>query len=326
MENDPQLQDLRLFCLVVRHSSFVAAARDAQASQTWVSKRVAVLEKSLGVRLLNRTTRKVNVTDEGLKVFEWAQRAIESVEELRGEISHRAGIPHGVLRVCASARLGRDVVAPALSRMKQRYPGIDVWLELLDRRVDLIGEQFDLDIRAGEVFEPSLISHRIAVSSRILCAAPAYVELRGAPRTVSELSQHECVLLRERNEPFGTWRLHGPRGTENIKVSGSLASNDIDVVLRWVHAGHGIVMSGDWLFAPSLANGTLIRVLPDWYQPADINAVSSVRSAQSAKVRACIEFLREDFAHVLPATLTNEPEKVEVDGVRKAVKRRPKRS
>jgi LysR family transcriptional activator of dmlA len=274
----------------------VAAAREAKASQTWVSKRIATLESNLGARLLNRTTRKVSATDEGLKVFEWAQRLIEGVEEMRGEISRGSGVPHGELRVCSSARLGRDIVAPALSRMKQRFPAVDVWLELLDRRVDLIGEQFHLDIRAGEVSEASLISHRIAVSSRILCAAPSYVERHGSPRTASELAQHECVLLRERNEPFGTWRLHGPRGTENTKVIGSLASNDIDVVLRWAHDGHGIVMSADWLFASSLANGALVRVLPDWHQPADINAVSSVRSAQSAKVRACIEFLREAFA------------------------------
>lgn len=187
------------------------------------------------------------------------------------------------------------MVAPALSRLKQRYPAIEVWLELMDRRVDLIGEGFHLDIRAGEVTEPGLYAHRIATSSRILCAAPAYVARHGMPATAADLAGHDCVLLRERDEPFGTWRLAGPRGAENVKVSGSLACNDIDVVLRWVHDGHGIVMSADWIFAPSLASGQLVRVLPQWHQAADVHAVSSTRLAQSAKVRICIEFLKEQM-------------------------------
>lgn len=296
MLNDPQLQDLRLFCLVARRASFVAAAREAHTSQTLVSKRVALLEQALGVKLLSRTTRKVGVTDEGLKVYEWAQRILDNVEDMRSELSLGTSSPSGAIRIASSARIGRDIVAPALSRFKQRYPAVDVWLELLDRRVDLIGEGFHLDIRAGEVDEPNLIAHRIFVSSRILCAAPDYLLRRGTPATPAGLTQHDCVLLRERNEPFGTWRLEGPRGAESVKVSGPLASNAIDIVLGWAHDGHGIVMTGDWLLAPSLAAGSLVRVLPGWQQAADVNAVSSVRSAQSAKVRLCIEFLKEEVA------------------------------
>ena len=296
MDNDPQLQDLRLFCIVARRASFVQAAREAKTSQTLVSKRIALLEQALGVKLLHRTTRRVNLTDEGVKAFEWAQRILGDVEEMRGDIASGARELRGPIRISSSARLGREVVAPALSRLKRRYPGVDVWLELLDRRVDLIGEGFHLDIRAGDVAEPGLFAHRIAASSRILCAAPDYVARHGMPRMAADLANHDCVLLRERSEPFGTWRLSGPRGPESVKVSGSLASNDIDIVLRWVHDGHGIVMGADWLFAPSLASGSLVRVLPDWHQPADVHAVSSARSAQSAKVRICIEFLKEQMA------------------------------
>lgn len=296
MDKYPQLQDLRLFCLVVRHGSFVGAARDARASQTLLSKRVALLEKALGVQLLSRTTRKVTITDEGQKVFGWAQRILEDVEGMHGDLGRGAGEPHGPLRIASSARLGRQIVAPALSRMKSRYPGVEVWLELMDRRVDLIGEELHVDIRAGEVDEASLIAHPIASSSRILCAAPAYVERHGMPQRPSELTAHDCVLLRERAEPFGTWRLLGPRGPENVKVSGTLACNDIDVVLRWVHDGHGIVMSADWLLRESLASGSLVRVLPEWRQHANINAVTSTRSSQSAKVRLFLEYLRDAVA------------------------------
>ncbi len=297
MDKDPQLQDLRLFCQVARRSSFVAAARDAKASQTLFSKRIAMLEAALGVKLLHRTTRKVSLSDDGARVFEWAQRILDGVEEMRGDLVRGRAEPSGPIRMCASARLGREIVAPALSALKKRYPSVEIWLELLDRRADLIGEGFHLDIRAGAVSEPNLIAHRVRASSRILCAAPAYLKRRGMPRTPADLARHDCVLLRERNEPFGTWRLHGPRGADAaVKVAGPLASNDIDVVLRWAHDGHGIVMSGDWLFAASLADGSLKRVLPQWQQPADIHAVSSLRSAQSAKVRLVIEALKKEMA------------------------------
>lgn len=296
MTNDPQLNDLRLFCQVVRRSSFIAVARELGSSQTLISKRVAQLESALGVKLLVRTTRRVNVTDEGRKVFQWAQHILEGVEDMRSELGQEAAAPQGPLRIASSARLGRQIVAPALSRMKARFPALDVWLELMDRRVDLIGEGFHLDIRASEVDESSLIAHPLANSARILCASPAYLESRGAPQSPSDLAAHECILLRERAEPFGTWRLQGPRGPESIKVSATLASNDIDVVLAWAHAGHGIVFSADWLFRDSLNNGSLVRVLPDWGQPADLFAAATMRSTQSAKVRIFLEHLREELA------------------------------
>jgi LysR family transcriptional activator of dmlA len=294
VDKEPQIQDLRFFSWVVRHGSFVGAAREARASQTLVSKRVAQLESTLGVKLLARTTRRVNVTDEGRKVFAWAQRILENVEDLHTDLAGDAGDPRGPIRIASSARLGRQIVAPVLSRIKTSYPGLDVWLELMDRRVDLIGEDFHLDIRAGKVDEPSLIAHPVASSDRILCASPAYLERHGVPQLPTDLAQHECVLLRERAEPFGTWRLEGPHGPANIKVSGTLASNDIDVVLSWAHQGHGIVMSADWLFQDSLNSGRLIRVLPSWRQPADLTAAATIRSTQSAKVRIFLECLREE--------------------------------
>ncbi len=296
MDKYPSLHDLRLYCFVARHASFAAGAREAGISQTLMSKRIALLEQALGTTLLQRTTRKVNITDDGAKVLAWAQRILDDVEDMREDLARGAGDPQGPVRICSSARLGREVVAPALSRLKQRFPAMDVWLELLDRRVDLIGEAFHLDVRAGEVSEPNLIGHLVAHNARILCAAPSYVERFGTPASFAELSAHQCVLLREREDPFGSWRLTGPAGAETVKASGSLASNDIDVVLRWACDGHGIVMSSRWLLAPSLASGRLVQLLPQWQQTANIYAVSTVRSARSAKVRLCVEALREQMA------------------------------
>lgn len=290
------LGDLRLFCFVARRCSFSAGAREAGIAPTLMSKRIAQLERSLGVTLLRRTTRQVDLTDEGRKVLAWAQRILDDVDDLREDVARIAVEPEGPIRVCSSPRLGREVVAPALSRLKAQHPAMDVWLELLDRRVDLIGESFHLDVRVGEIAESHLIGHLVADNRRILCAAPSYIARFGEPETLAEIADHRCVLLRDRDDPFGAWRLNGPSGPESIKPTSTLASNDIDVVLRWACDGHGIVMSSHWLLASSLASGALVQVLPQWTQEAPLYAVSTVRSARSAKVRLCVEALRLQMA------------------------------
>jgi LysR family transcriptional activator of dmlA len=214
MDNLPALQDLRLFCFVARRASFSAAAREAGTSQTLMSKRVGMLEKALGVKLLRRTTRRVSVTDEGAKVFTWAQQILGDVEEMRDDIARGVG-DTGPIRIARARGWGARSLRRRYHGL-QRYPAMDVWLELLDRRVDLIGESFHLDIRAGEVTE----QNRSVTSSprtRILCAAPSYLKQHGAPNTPADLANHECVLLREREAPFGTWVLAGPAAGQSAR-------------------------------------------------------------------------------------------------------------
>jgi LysR family transcriptional activator of dmlA len=165
----------------------------------------------------------------------------------------------------------------------------------MDRRVDLLAEDFHLDVRTGNAGEPNLIGHRIVRSARVLCAAPDYLARWGEPQSLADLAQHRCLLFRDRNEPFGTWCLRGPRGNEEVRVSGDLASNDNDVVLGWAHDGHGILIGADWFLARSLAQGRLQRVLPAWEQPVDVWALSAQRTQESAKVRLFIEALRAEM-------------------------------
>lgn len=298
MLNEPSLSDLRLFAVVVKHASFVKAAHEQRLAQTTVSKRVAILEQALGVKLFQRTTRTVKVTDDGLKVYQWAQTILDSVSDMREELAVGQIEVKGPIRVSASSRLGRDYVAPALSKMKQRFPGIEVWLELMDRRVDLLGEGFHLDVRSGNADEPHLIGHRIARSSRFLCAAPAYLKKHGVPQSLDDLSRHQCLLFRDRGEPYGVWRLKGPRGWEEVRVTGDLASNDNDIVLGWAQDGHGIMIGADWFLANSLDEGRLKRILPGWQQPVDVWAISSLRTNQSAKVRLFIEHFKAEMSTI----------------------------
>lgn len=292
MLNEPNLTDLRLFTLVVKHASFIKAAKDSNLAQTTVSKRVAILEESLGTKLLLRTTRSVKVTDEGIKVFQWAQTILDSLKDMQDDLAVEQGELSGPIRISASSRLGKDFVAPALSKLKRRYPSLDVWLEIMDRRVDLMNDGFHLDVRTGNTDEANAIGHPIMKSSRILCASPAYLEKHESPRSLKDLAQHQCLLFRDRNEPFGVWRMQGPKGFEDIRVTGEMASNDNDVVLSWAIAAHGIMIGADWFLEASIANGKLKRVLPNWQQPTDVWAISTLRSNQSAKVRLFIEFLK----------------------------------
>lgn len=293
MADTPQLSDLRLFVDVVRQGNFVRTATELGMSPSYVSKRIAILEADLGVRLLHRTSRRISPTAQGEKTYEWARSILDGVRQMQDALAEDTAEPRGRLRVSSSFRLGRNHVAPAISLLARRYPGLEVSLTVLDRPVDLLTEGFDLDIRIGEVPEPHLIAHRIAQSQRILCAAPSYVERHGAPTQLAELAQHSCLVFRERDQPFGTWRLTGPRGLESVKVTGGLSSNNNDIIRQWALDGHGIVRLAEWDCVKSLRDGELVHVLPAYRWPADIWAVTTGRLAESAKLGVCVRFLQQ---------------------------------
>ena len=273
MKNTPELDDLQLFCTVTRLKSFTATAHALGVSNAFVSKRIGVLETVMGVRLLHRTTRKLALTEQGQVVHRWALRILEDVEQMGEAVSTEKIAPAGLLRICTSSGFGRNRVSPALSALAKRYPAVEIQLELLDRSVDLIGEDFHLDIRVGQAHEPHLISRRIARNARVLCAAPAYLAEHGVPATLAELASHRCIVIRERNEDFGRWALQGPRGMETVKVSGPLSASNGEVVHGWALEGHGIILRSMWDVGPSLASGELVRILPEYEQPADVWAI-----------------------------------------------------
>lgn len=289
--SDIEFIDLRVLCCVARLSSFVAAAQELGISPAYVSKRIAELERRLGVTLFHRTTRRVHLSTQGEAAYAWARRILADVDGLAIEMSNAQAAPSGPLRVSTSLRLGRNHVSPILALLGRRYPKLEIWLELVNSRMDMIEEGIDIDIRVGEVNEQNLIAQRVVRSERILCAAPAYLEKRGTPAGVAELARHDCLLFRGRDQPFGVWRLEGPGGVESIKVSGRAGSNHGDIMRNWALDGYGIIMLSDWDVAADLDSGALIRVLPGHAQAADVMAVTTTRSASSAKIRHAVEFL-----------------------------------
>jgi LysR family transcriptional activator of dmlA len=291
MNNDIKLIDLRVFCRVALLSSFVAAAQELGISPAYVSKRIAELERRLGVVLFQRTTRRVRLSAQGETAYALARGILADVDALGAEMSDARAALSGPLRVSTSLRLGRNHVSPILAMFGREHPGLEIWLELVNSRMDMIDEHIDIDIRVGEVNEQNLIAQRVIESERVLCASPAYIEKRGAPGSVTELARHDCLLFRGRDQPFGVWRLEGPGGVESIKVSGRAGSNHGDIIRNWALDGYGIIMLSDWDVADDLDSGAFVRVLPKHAQPANVMAVTAIRSASSARIRHAVEFL-----------------------------------
>lgn len=296
MNNLPNLEDLAVFVQVAKRASFAAAASELGMSTAFISKRIRLLEQNLGVRLLHRTTRRVSVSEDGERVYHWALRILDSVQRMGDEVSALHREPSGQLRIASSLGLGRRFVAPALSELAARYPQLDIRLDVHDRLVDLVAEGVDLDIRVGNEIAANLIAKPLARNRRVLCAAPAYLERRGTPRSLAELTSHDCLVIKERDHPFGVWHLEGPSGEENVKVTGPLSSNHGEVVHQWCLDGRGILLRSWWDVHDSLADGRLVQVLPEYQQQADIWAVHAAPLASSARVRVAVEFFRQYFA------------------------------
>ena len=295
MNNLPAPEDLRVFMTVVRKSSFAAAAQVLEASPAYISKRIQTLEVELGVKLLHRTTRRVAVTEEGERIFHWAQRVLDDMEHLLQEAQITRREPRGLLRVSSSFGFGRNVVAPALSEMARRYPQLQLRLEVFDRLVDVASEGLDLDVRVGDEIAPHLIAKRLADNHRVLCAAPDYLARRGIPRTLDDLAAHDCLVIKERDHPFGVWKLRSGVQERSAKVTGPLSTNHGEMAVQWAIDGHGVVLRSQWDVAQHLAAGALVQVLPAWQQAANIWAVYPTRLERSAKVRVCVEFLQGFF-------------------------------
>jgi len=289
-------EDLRVFVTVVRKGSFAAAAAELGMSAAYVSKRIGVLEDGLGIMLFQRSTRRVVITGDGERVFSRAQTILDNLDDLVDEVSERRRAPSGRVRICSSFGFGRNMVAPAIARLVAAYPGLQIRFEVFDRLVDPVADGFDLDVRVGDEIAPNLIARRLMDNHRILCAAPGYLARHGTPRTLQELRGHQCLAIKERDHPFGVWRLRGRSGEETVKVSGPLSTNHGEIALRWAVEGAGIVLRSLWDVQPHLDAGSLVQVLPEYTQEANVWAVYPQRLAGSGKLRVCVEFLEQQLA------------------------------
>lgn len=293
MPSEPQLSDLKVFSAIVQAGSFTRTAAQLGVSPAFVTKRIGILEGQLGVKLFHRNTRRVVLSQDGETVFATARKVIADMAALGESLTSSRNEPSGILRVAASPCLGRARISPIMSLLTQRYPLLDIWMELADREVDLIAEGIDIDVRVGAPPQQELIGHRLATGARVLCAAPSYLEKQGTPTALAQLMDHECLVARYREQSLGQWRLQGPDGAELVKVRGRFGSNQGEVILDWALQGMGIALLSEWDISAEVADGRLVRVLSPYYEPADLWVITGTRGIESAKISACIGFLRE---------------------------------
>jgi DNA-binding transcriptional LysR family regulator len=291
-------KDMQAFVQAAARGGFSAAARELALTPSAVSKLVTRLEDRLGVRLLNRTTRKLSLTPEGAAYFERARRIVADIEEAEGELASFRKRPKGLLRVNVLVAFGRRQLIPALPRFLERYPDIQVDVELNDRRVDLVKEGVDLAIRLGELEDSSLVARRICGVERAICAAPSYLARHGTPRRPEELRQHNCILVSGFPE-LRRWPFETRQGKKVIEVSGNVSANGGEAMLELAVLGVGIIRLIDFVTAPEVAAGRLQPILTEFHkeEPIALHAVYPQGRHRSPKVAAMVEFLLENFAH-----------------------------
>jgi len=286
--------ELAFFCVLVKQGSLAATARELNLTPPSVSRRLALLEERLGVRLLNRTTRRVSLTGEGEVYFQHAQRILGDIDELERQVSSSRAAPKGLLRVNAPLGFGRSYIGPAISGFSNAYPDVEVQLHLTDRTITLPDEAIDISIRFGNIPDSRLVAKKIAANRRLLCASPSYLRMASTPVYPHDLTRHKCIVLRQNEAASGNWRLGRGKINETVKVHGKLSTNDGEVALNWALEGHGILMRAEWDVAKYLRSGRLVQVLAEYETPpADIYAVYLERLNLSAKVAYFVEYLRE---------------------------------
>ena len=290
--------DLLLFARVVDEGSFSRAAERLSLPKSTVSRRVAALEAELGERLLLRTTRKLTVTDFGIAVLEHAHHVVEDVAAATSLAHNRQIEPSGRLRVTMPGDLANLVLAPLLAEFVLKYPAITLEVDLSARFVDLIGENFDVAIRIGDLRDDaSLAARHVAAFTGSLFAAPAYITRRGTPSEPEALMEHDALRIRARTGDAMPWMLK--RGDERWQgiPPGRATTNSPELLMRMALNGAGITVINDHFALPYLQRGELVQVLPDWHlPPVHAWAVFPGRRLMPARTRVFLDALTEKFA------------------------------
>lgn len=290
---DIEANDLLLFARIVESGSFSRAAERVGLPKSTVSRRIAELETRLGERLLQRTTRKLVLTEFGAGLLEHARQMVLEVEAANAVVQHRQAVPSGRLRVSMPNDFVSPVLVGCVPEFMQRYPAIRLELDLSPRRVDVLGEDFDLAIRMGDLpDDASLVARRLGVFSVGLYASPAYIARRGMPDHPDALMQHDTLSILSQGGGAPVWTLLGNHQQWEGRPPTLIAANSPALLVELARSGSGIAAVSDRYVAPYLASGELVRVLPEWCLPAITAwAVFPERRLMPAKTRVFLELL-----------------------------------
>jgi len=289
-------QAMQAFVRVVESGSFVAAAERLGISTSSLSRLIAELEQHLGARLLNRTTRRLSLTESGQSYYERCVALLAELAEAEALVGQSAAQPRGTIRLTCSYNMAEQRVAPAIATFAERYPDVNFELVVSDRVVDIVEEGFDLAVRVGQVGAESLVARRLGSMQLVLAAAPAYIARHGALAVPQDLARHNALTYAYAVTPR-LWRFTGPDGSvHDVRVTGSLHANSGDALLAAALAGLGVVNEPDFMLDAALTAGRLQRLLPDHTgQGGEIWAVYPSRRHLSLKVRLFVDHVAQAF-------------------------------
>ena len=292
--------DLEFFETIARSQSLAAAARELNVSPSAVTQRLQDLERRVGVRLLERSARRITLSDEGELLATRGRVISDDLAALGETLAARRGVVAGHLRVVAPLGFGRRYVAPVAAHFLAEHPEVTLDLMLSDRLGRVPEASWDVAVHIGEVRETSLVAQLIAPNERVLCASPAYLARHGTPASPPDLRAHRCIALRENDEDVTMWRFTdaSPQVIQ-VRIEPVLASNDGDVVRDWALHGHGIIVRSEWSVADDLERGTLVRLLDGYRLPtAEVTALVGSRKGRSARTSAFLKALRASLVPV----------------------------
>jgi DNA-binding transcriptional LysR family regulator len=301
-----RLQHIQAFIRVVEAGSFTAAAVLLNTTTGVVSRAVSDLEAHLQTRLLNRSTRRLSVTEAGQRFLASTRQILEDLERAEAEARNAQDRPWGMLRVHSYASIGYHYVLPVIARYKNKYPEVMVELTLLQKEPDLFEGTSDVAVVvAPSLPDSELVAQHLGSTYNVLCTSPQYLQQKGTPATPSDLANHDCLVLQTPGFPQRQWSLEGPEGTDTVEVTGSMRTNVAESLIFAVREGMGIASVPVFAAVDGLQNGSLVRVLPDYVlQRMNIYAIFACRRYVDAKIRTWVDLLRA----TLPSAIARDHE------------------
>ena len=290
----PYVESIKVFCRVVELGSITSGGRDLRLTPAVASNRIKELEKRLGARLFDRTTRKLRTTEAGKLFYDHARKVIDTLDDAEAALAGFSGQPRGALRVSAPLGVGQRLLAPLVPTFAAAHPDVQVQLRLSDRKVDLLEDRLDIGFMLGNPPDSNFKQRKLADCPRALVTTPEYLAKHGTPKAPQELMQHNCLLLRYPHSPEYFWTLGTADGPLKLNVMGRFDADSSDILTDWALAGHGIANKPRFEVAAHLASGALVEVLPETPpMPTSFLCLYPHRKLQDPKVRLFIDHVAE---------------------------------
>lgn len=291
------ISDLRLFVGLIEAGNISAAARILNSSSPAVSRRLAALEARLGIRLITRTSRHFEPTDEGRLYYKRGLCILRQIEEAEAEATSGGKIPRGQIKVGAPMGLGRRIIAPVIERFNDAYPDVNVHLVLSDAGWDVLDDSLDIAIRVGLPPDTSVIARTLVSQRRIVCASPEYLARFGTPRTPEDLTRHNCIRLVKGACALDNWQFSCNGRKQGVRVTGTFTTTSSEVISQWAVAGKGVALLALWDIQDHLKTGKLRECLSDyWCDVIELYAVFVHRQHLPLRIRTFVDFIANEFS------------------------------